>query len=111
MLAAYLDEVYPHGVPMVFGAMGDKDAAAMLAVLLPHVTRLIVTRPRTPRARPAESLAEIARGVGNIDIEIVEPAIEALARASAFGSPVLVAGSIFLIGDVLADLGDSARPI
>ncbi len=111
VLAAYLDEVYPHGVPMVFGAMGDKDAAAMLAVLLPHVTRLIVTRPRTPRARPAESLAEIARGVGNIDIEIVEPAIEALARASAFGSPVLVAGSIFLIGDVLADLGDSARPI
>jgi len=111
VLAAYLDEVYPDGVPMVFGTMSDKDAASMLAVLLPHVTRLVVTRPRTPRSRAAGSLAEVARGVSEIDIEVVEPAIAALKRAHDFGSPVLVAGSIFLIGDLLADLGASARPI
>jgi dihydrofolate synthase/folylpolyglutamate synthase len=111
VLAAYLDEVYPDGLPMIFGAMSDKDAASMLAVLLPHVTRLIVTRPRTPRSRSAESLAEIARSVSEIDIDVVEPAIDALKRGHQFGSPVLVAGSIFLVGDLLADLGPSARPI
>jgi dihydrofolate synthase/folylpolyglutamate synthase len=110
VLAAYLEEVYPAGVPMVFGAMADKDAASMLRILLPRVTRLVVTRPRTPRARAAQEIAEVARQVGNVAVEVVEPAIEALTRAHEFGSPVLVAGSIFLIGDLMADLGASARP-
>ena len=111
VLAAYLDEVYPAGLPMLFGAMADKDAASMLRILLPHATRLIATRPRTPRARPAEQLADVARSVGNVEVEVVEPAIEALRHAQQFGSPVLVAGSIFLIGDLMADLGESARPM
>jgi dihydrofolate synthase/folylpolyglutamate synthase len=110
VLAAYLDEVYPAGLPIVFGAMADKDAASMLRVLLPHATRLFATRPRTPRARPAEQLAEVARSVGNIEVEVVEPAIDALRRAQQSGAPVLVAGSIFLVGDLMADLGESARP-
>ncbi len=111
VLAAYLDEVYPAGMPMVFGAMADKDAASMLRILLPRVTRLVATRPRTPRARPAEHLAEVARQVADVEVDVVEPAIDALNRAHAFGSPVLVAGSIFLIGDLMAELGASARPI
>ncbi len=111
VLAEYLQEVYPRGLPLVFGAMSDKDAAAMLAILLPRATRFIATRPRTPRARPAESVAEVARSVSDIEVEVVEPAIEALNRACTFGSPVLVAGSIFLIGDLLGDLGAAAHPL
>jgi len=111
VLADYVEEVYPQGLPMVFGAMGDKDAAAMLAILLPRVTRLIVTQPRTPRARPAASLAEVARAVGGVEVDVVERATDALERAHAFGSPVLVAGSIFLVGDLLDDLGASVRPL
>lgn len=111
VLAAYLDEVYPSGLPMVFGAMADKDVASMLRILIPRATRLIVTNPRTPRARAAEQLAEAAREVGGVEIEVIQPAIDALARAQDFGPPVLVAGSIFLIGDLMADLGPSARPI
>lgn len=111
VLAAYLDEVYPSGLPMVFGAMADKDVASMLRILIPRATRLIVTSPRTPRARAAEQLAEAAREVGGVEIEVIQPAIDALERAQDFGPPVLVAGSIFLIGDLMADLGPSARPI
>ncbi len=146
-LAAYLGEVYPAGVPMVFGAMADKDVTAMLEILMPHVTALFVTRPRTTRALSAEALAEAARAVaftrpkvlrsdgppfdfargavsdsrtatvgqgvheseghgsGCLEIQVVEPAVEALVRAQRAGSPVLVAGSLFLVGDLLADLG------
>jgi dihydrofolate synthase/folylpolyglutamate synthase len=111
VLADYLQQMYPGGVPVVFGAMSDKDAASMLRILLPHATRLLATRPRTPRARPAESIAAVAREVGHAEVEVVEPAIEALRRAYEFGSPVLVAGSIFLVGDLMADLGPSAQPI
>ncbi len=111
VLAAYLDEVYPAGLPMVFGAMADKDVASMLRILMPRAIRLVVTRPRTPRAQSAERLAAAAAGIGGVEVEAVEPAIDALGRAHDFGSPVLVAGSIFLIGDLMADLGASARPV
>jgi dihydrofolate synthase / folylpolyglutamate synthase len=105
VLADYLREAHPGGVPLVFGAMSDKDAAAILSVLLPHATRLVATRPETPRARAPESLAEVARSVSGIDIDIMVPASAALRHAHRFGSPVLVAGSIFLVGDLMAELG------
>ncbi len=110
MLAAYLDEAYPAGVPMVFGAMADKNVGPMLEALIRRINRLIVTRPRTPRSRPPAQLAEIARAIGGVEVEVVEPALDALRRAHEFGSPVLVAGSIFLIGDLMADLGATAWP-
>ena len=49
-LVSYLDEVYPAGLPIVFGAMRDKDATAMLQTLAPCATRLVCTAPHTPRA-------------------------------------------------------------
>jgi folylpolyglutamate synthase/dihydropteroate synthase len=91
--------------------MNDKDAASMLRILLPHASMLLATRPRTPRARDAESLAAVARALGTMPVLAVEPALAALRRAQQMGSPVLVAGSIFLIGDLLAELGSSARPV
>lgn len=103
-LAAYLAEVHPGGLPAVFGAMSDKDAASMLAVLRPHVKHLVVTRPRTARACEPRSLAEMARAAGLEEMEIVETPLAALERARPFGAPVLVAGSIFLVGDLMADL-------
>ncbi|MGE5361632.1 MAG: bifunctional folylpolyglutamate synthase/dihydrofolate synthase [Bacteroidales bacterium] len=105
VLADYLADVFPGGVPMVFGAMSDKDAGGILEVLLPHVTRLVVTRPDTPRAHPAGALAEVARRLCSGPVDVVEPTIAALDHARQFGSPVLVAGSIFLVGDLMAELG------
>ncbi len=104
-LAEYLGDAFPAGVPLVFGAMSDKDVAGILTILMPHATRLIVTRPRTPRALETEALAQVARTVSDIRIDVVEPAAAALEHGHRFGSPVLVAGSIFLVGDLMADLG------
>lgn len=110
-LAAYLREVHPGGVPLVFGAMRDKDVAAMLAALLPCVTRLVVTRPSNPRATAVDDLAACARRVGAAaPIEAEADPAAALDRAWASAPLICVAGSIFLIGDVLAWLERRGTP-
>jgi dihydrofolate synthase/folylpolyglutamate synthase len=98
-LAEYLREVAPAGVTLVFGAMKDKAVAEMLAPLRAVTRRLLCTTAPTPRALDAASLAAIARDAG-FDAEIVSDPFSALASACATPTPVVVAGSIFLIGPV-----------
>jgi dihydrofolate synthase/folylpolyglutamate synthase len=104
-LADHVRETYPAGLPMVFAAMSDKDAAGMLRTLLPHVSRLAVTRARNPRSSPPEVLAGIARSMSDVETDVLGSPLDALVHLQAFGSPVLVAGSIFLVGDLMGDLG------
>lgn len=111
-LAAYLAEVHPEGLPLVFGAVADKDHAGMLAALLPHASLLVVTEAPTPRAAPAAELAAIAsRLSADASASVPAPPIvvepnpaRAVARASEGGQTVCVAGSIFLAGAVLAQV-------
>jgi dihydrofolate synthase/folylpolyglutamate synthase len=104
VLAEYLRAVYPQGLPIVFGAMRDKDLSGMLAALVPCATRLVATAARTSRAASAEDVAAVARRLGHLPVDVVPDPVEAVARARAFGHTVCVAGSIYLIGDVLAAL-------
>ncbi len=103
-LASYLHAVAPGGVTLVFGVMRDKAAAEMLAALAPAAASIVCTTPPTPRALPAEELAALARGMG-LRAEAVSEPSQAIARASAEGRLVVVAGSIFLIGPVREWLG------
>jgi dihydrofolate synthase / folylpolyglutamate synthase len=102
VLAAYLEEVHAPGVPIVFGVMRDKDAAGMLAALLPWTTELILTEPPNPRAASLASLVHLARQLGRTDRVETDPSPRsALDRAWRHGPTVAVAGSIFLVGDLL----------
>ena len=103
-LASYLHAVAPGGVTLVFGVMRDKAAAEMLAALAPAAASIVCTTPPNPRALPAAELAALARGMG-LRAEAVSEPSEAIARASAEGRLVVVAGSIFLIGPVRERLG------
>ena len=67
------NEVYPAGLPIVFGAMRDKDATAMLQTLAPCATRVVCTAPHTPRAIPAEQIGDRARQIGPTARVVVEP--------------------------------------
>jgi dihydrofolate synthase/folylpolyglutamate synthase len=104
VLADYLRAIYPQGLPIVFGAMRDKDLPGMLAALLPCATRLVATAPPAPRAATPDTIAEIARRLGHVPVDIVGNPVEAVARARSFGSTVCVTGSIYLIGDIMAAL-------
>jgi dihydrofolate synthase/folylpolyglutamate synthase len=107
-LAANLDNMgfYPttHGV---FGAMGDKDLAPMLAKMGPLVDRWYFTDLPTPRAATAaELLARWQALPGRRDVPAsthASPA-DALRAAAAAAEPtdrILVFGSFYTVGGVL----------
>jgi dihydrofolate synthase/folylpolyglutamate synthase len=104
-LADYLREIYPAGLPLVFGIMKDKDVAGTLGPLLPRVTHLVVTAARTGRAMAADRLADEARRAGwRGPIDIARETGPALDRAWQRAPTICAAGSIFLVGEVLAQL-------
>jgi len=108
-LASYLKEAR-YGA-LVFAAMRDKDVDGMFRALLPAVSALIVTRASNPRSADPSALADRARGLApSLPISIAPSADEAVAAAWRLSSRIVVAGSIFLLGDVmrLPGLSDAA---
>jgi len=103
-------EANPHtGRVLLFGVMKDKRVHEMLERLLPHAEHFIATRPEMSRARGPSPLASWALERGT-PAEAIESSTEALERACALAGPagqVIVAGSIFLLGEVAAALGGS----
>jgi len=117
-LVAALDELrptLPGGRPtLLFAVMADKAIGAMLARLAaaPALAgaQVVVTAMPGPRAAPAEHLAAAWPAVGwAADVRAVEPPsdalAEALAAARAAGGPLIVAGSLYLVGAVRGWLG------
>ncbi len=104
-LASYL-RTDPVKRPLVFGAMRDKDVDGMLRELLPVVSRLVITRPSNPRAAEPQALAARARALApSLDVTTVDSIDRALADAWQRSPRIVVAGSIFLLGDVMRLLG------
>ena len=111
-LAQYLKREFPEPLPFVFGAMRDKDAALMLKTLLPVASSMTMTEPHNARAQAAEELATLARSLSTrCQIDVAIDPKDALDRAWTRCPLVCVAGSIFLIGDILSSLGPSARSL
>jgi dihydrofolate synthase/folylpolyglutamate synthase len=108
VLAGYIADTFDEKPPLVFAAMRDKDAARMFELLLPAVGALIVTRASTTRSADPDTLAHHARTVAPDLPVVVEPGrAEALAAAWKISPRIVVAGSIFLLGDVLKEIGGS----
>ena len=97
--------------PLVFAAMQDKDAAAMLRALAGVVGPIVCTRPSNPRATAPETLVEIAERAasGHVVVAESDPA-RALALAWQRGPRIVVSGSIFLVSEVLEALGMPCYP-
>ncbi len=98
--ARYLVERLPaEDYTLVVSILADKNVDEMLRELRRAGSRLIATRSSSERALQAEDLATYARGVFD-HVEVVEDPIQALARAHELGEPVLVTGSLYLLGDI-----------
>jgi dihydrofolate synthase/folylpolyglutamate synthase len=101
-LASYLREVGAEGLPLVFAAMQDKDLEGMLRALLPVVGPVVVTRASNRRSADPERLVELARRVApDARVTVAASPIEALGIAWRSSPRIIVAGSIFLLGDVM----------
>ena len=111
-LASYLKREFPEPLPLVFGAMRDKDVSLMLKTLLPVASVIVMTQPDTPRAHDAGELATIARTLSPATrIEVESNPARALERAWTYCPVICAAGSIFLVGNLLESIGDQARDV
>jgi dihydrofolate synthase/folylpolyglutamate synthase len=100
-LAGYLHE---HGerLPLVFAAMRDKDTTGILRALAPEVSAIVCTRASNPRAAAPAELAAAARAINpRIEVTAVDSPADALEYAWRLSRRIVVAGSIFLLGDVI----------
>jgi dihydrofolate synthase/folylpolyglutamate synthase len=103
-LAAHIEEVYARPLPMVVGIMADKASDAILAALARAASHLVCTAATTPRAMRPADLAEAAARVApdRPSIAFDRPG-DAIRHAARLGSPVVVAGSLYLVGEVRAE--------
>jgi dihydrofolate synthase/folylpolyglutamate synthase len=105
-LASYLTSLGGTPPTLVFAAMRDKDARGMLEALLPSIGRMIVTRATNTRSADPDALAATARAIAPaLMVDVVPSPAEALATAFTISSRVVVAGSIFLLGDIMKEIG------
>jgi len=93
---------------LVLGVLEDKDAATMLAKLLPMCERAWFTAPPSQRALPPATLLSLARQLGFEEAVCDASPARALAAAQSWartregGAAVLATGSVYLVGDLLA---------
>jgi dihydrofolate synthase/folylpolyglutamate synthase len=103
-LAAFLADAGLAGrCPLVFGAMADKDVEGIAGLLFPAVLGVTLVTAPSPRAAAAEELARrVPAAPGGVSTgRDVTEALEALLAQSG-GAPIIVAGSLFLVGEARA---------
>lgn len=106
-LRAALDAYFPDvPVVLVLGVSADKDLEGVLRPLLPRLQHAIATQADQPRAMPADQLAQrlIQLGLPTQAQSQPQAALAAARAACPPGGLVLVAGSVFLVGQLLAEL-------
>ena len=95
---------------LVFGALRDKDAGQLLGALRAIADEVWLVPVSGVRGASAAELHASAQAAGFAAIH--EGALErSLAAARASGCPVLVAGSLFLAGEVLALRQGASKPV
>ncbi|MBP9143993.1 MAG: bifunctional folylpolyglutamate synthase/dihydrofolate synthase [Thermoanaerobaculia bacterium] len=109
-LVEFLDEL-DRPFTLLFGALADKDLGQMLPDLAARASRVVLTRPASPRAADPATLAALVPAAKSVRVEArIEAALElALADEPARPAPphlahlphlVVACGSIFLIGEL-----------
>ncbi|MGC2526921.1 MAG: folylpolyglutamate synthase/dihydrofolate synthase family protein [Candidatus Acidiferrum sp.] len=102
-LAAFLDQnLAGRKIWLVFGALRDKAVDEIAGILFPHAAEVIFTQPRTTRAISVAQLAEIAAHHAAHFTIISEPelAFEYALDHAAAGDAIIVAGSLYLVGQL-----------
>jgi dihydrofolate synthase/folylpolyglutamate synthase len=92
----------------VVSILDDKDAAGMLAALLPCCEEVVFTRSQNPRALPPATLASLCAQLDGPPCELEGNPRRALARAQELAGAhgvVLATGSIYLVADLLRPEG------
>jgi folylpolyglutamate synthase/dihydropteroate synthase len=81
--------------------MADKQVEAIVSALAPQASVLVCTAVSSPRALPVDRLADAAlRLFPATPVRAITPPAAALQFAQSLDSPVVVAGSLYLAGEI-----------
>ncbi|MCK4648164.1 bifunctional folylpolyglutamate synthase/dihydrofolate synthase [bacterium] len=88
---------------LILGILKDKDIKGIVAQLAPLASRIIITKPQTPRAVEPEEIAEIAKEYSD-SIVIKEKVSQAIRQAIPYaksGDIILITGSLYTVGEAI----------
>ena len=94
-------------VHLIYGTLRDKAVEEIAELLFPRAATVILTEPVSSRATSVKTLAVFTEGM-NDNTELIPTPEQALRRAAARATAsdiILVAGSLYLVGDCLRALG------
>jgi dihydrofolate synthase/folylpolyglutamate synthase len=104
-LASYILEVYERPLPAVIGVMRDKEIDKIVSALAPAVSHFICTAAASSRAASPDEIADAVRRLApGTPVSTAESGRAALRASAGLGSPVVVAGSLYLAGEIRAEL-------
>ena len=99
-LAALLRDFADRRIVMILGVSADKDVRALVGPLAARGAHVIATRYQQERALAADELAAIVREVNpEVPVELATDLAHALAAARGQGDLIVIAGSLFLVGE------------
>ena len=100
-----------HKATVVIGVLRDKDVGGVCRALEGLAARFITVPTRSPRTTPPGELVEtLAHAAPGVPAHAAADLPTALAEARAGTDPVLVTGSLFLVGEALALLTGQDAP-
>lgn len=100
-LARYLAEAFGRSLPIIFAAMQDKDVDGLVAALAPQACAFICTAAQSPRAaRPVDLAHRVHAIAPAVPVLTADTPAAALAAAAPLGRPIVVAGSLYLAGEI-----------
>ncbi|MGB8354196.1 MAG: folylpolyglutamate synthase/dihydrofolate synthase family protein [Chthoniobacteraceae bacterium] len=97
---------------IILGVLKDKDMTAICRALMPIASAFIVTHVRSQRSSSPEELQQIIRELNaSIPCSIAADLTQAIEIAKPGANPVLITGSLFLVGEALAFFDEaSSKP-
>ena len=104
VLAGSLREEFGEGRWVgVLGVMADKDCESMIAALAPRLSHAVASASQSPRALDPQELAQKIRAGSDVPVSVCPDPSQALQEArrrAGKDGRVLVAGSLYLVGEV-----------
>jgi dihydrofolate synthase/folylpolyglutamate synthase len=100
LLSAWRREYGDERAAVVYGAVAPRDVREIVELLAPVAASWDCAEPDSPRAIPVTEVAAVIPG--GVPVREHESLAAALAAARESGSRVLVCGSLYLCGEVLA---------
>ncbi len=108
-MAKFLDAQAEKPVDAIVGMLSAKDARTTLTTIAPHLASLTAIPIDGSEYHPLEDLAGIAKDAGvaqTLTANSLEEALQAIAARHKKGGTVLIAGSLYLAGNVLKANGE-----